>query len=457
MATIRPERIRQIGFNSGGSGPVVWWIQRDQRLRDNWAALYAHGQAKRLGVPLVACFALSPGFLGATLRQYDFMLGGLEELERDLAARHVPFKLLSGDPGEAVPGLARKLGASLIVTDFNPLRLPRQWRERVSAASPCPVHEVDAHNVVPCWVASGKREVGARTLRPKISRLLPVYLEEFPRVLPQGTGLPDLGRTDWATVRASLEVDESVAPVTWIEPGERAARRQLERFTERRLNGYAEGRNDPNEEHQSDLSPHLHFGHVAAQRVALAVRAARAPAADRDAFLEELIVRRELSDNFCLHEPGYDSPAAFPAWARASLDAHAGDRREYVYTRGEWERAATHDDLWNAAQTEMLRRGKMHGYLRMYWAKKILEWSATYEEAQQTATYLNDRYFLDGRDPNGYAGIAWSIGGLHDRPWFDRPVYGVVRYMNRSGADKKFDIKKYVERVAALDPGGKPA
>lgn len=457
MAVIRPERIRQLSDNPGGAGPVIWWLQRDQRLRDNWAALYAYGEAKRRDVPLVAAFALSPGFLGATMRQYDFMLAGLQELEADLAERQIPFRLLFGDAGEELPRLAKELEASLIVTDFNPLRLPRAWREEVAKKAPCPVREVDAHNVVPAWHASDKREVGARTLRPKLNRLLPDFLEPFPRVIPRNDEAQDMAPTDWDAVRASLKVDRGVPPVTWIKPGERAAHAGMKRFLESRLNGYDEGRNDPTERHQSDLSPYLHFGQLSAQRVALAARETKVSADDRAAFAEELIVRRELSDNFCLHESAYDMPECFPKWARASLDLHAKDKREFVYTRDELEAAATHDDLWNAAQIEMVRRGKMHGYLRMYWAKKILEWSATYQEAQENCIYLNDRYFLDGRDPNGYAGVAWSVGGLHDRPWFDRPVYGVVRYMNRNGAERKFDVKKYVAWANALDEGGREA
>lgn len=458
MAHVNPKRVRAIGTNPGGDGPVIWWPQRDQRLRDNWAALYAFAQAKQRKVPLIVCFALVPVFLEGTLRQYDFMLRGLEELERDLRERNIPFHLLIGSAPETIPAFAKQIHASLIVTDFNPLRIARAWKDSVAQQAACPVHEVDAHNIVPCWIASDKREVGARTLRPKISRLLPEYLEEFPHILPRNTESITLPHpVDWQAARASLRVDESIEPVTWITPGEKAAQKALDRFIEQRLNGYGEGRNDPTEHHQSDLSPYFHFGHLSPQRVALAVQAAQAPSDDRTAYIEELVIRRELSDNFCYYQPDYDSPDAFPGWARTSLDLHAADVREHTYTREQLENAGTHDDLWNAAQNEMRKRGKMHGYLRMYWAKKILEWSPTYHQAQQTAIYLNDRYFLDGRDPNGYTGIAWSIGGLHDRPWFDRPIYGVVRYMNRNGAARKFDIAKYVAWVNSLDEGGNAA
>jgi deoxyribodipyrimidine photo-lyase len=234
--------------------------------------------------------------------------------------------------------------------------------------------------------------------------------------------------------------------VEWLEPGEAAASAALEAFVAERLWGYAQRRNDPNAAGQSDLSPYLHFGQLSAQRVALAVSAAPAPDRDREAFLEELIVRRELADNWCLHNEHYDTPAGFPAWSRETLLLHQPDPRPYLYDRGELEAARTHDPLWNAAQNEMVRRGKMHGYLRMYWAKKILEWSPDAAEAMATAIYLNDRYELDGRDPNGYAGIAWSIGGVHDRPWFSRAIFGKVRYMSLSGARRRFDVGAYVAR-----------
>ena len=202
-------------------------------------------------------------------------------------------------------------------------------------------------------------------------------------------------------------------------------------------------RNDPTREGQSDLSPYLHFGQIAAQRVALEVEGAPAGTKAKEAFLEELIVRRELSDNFCYYHPQYDSVACFPQWARKTLDEHHDDPREYLYTPAQFEQAQTHDDLWNAAQREMVQTGKMHGYLRMYWAKKILEWTSSPEEALKIAIYLNDRYELDGRDPNGYTGIAWSLGGVHDRAWAERKVFGKIRYMSYKGCKAKFDVAAY--------------
>jgi deoxyribodipyrimidine photo-lyase len=228
--------------------------------------------------------------------------------------------------------------------------------------------------------------------------------------------------------------------------GAAPARRTLEHFIRERLAGYGERRNDPNLDWTSGLSPYLHFGMISAQRVALTVMAANAPQADKDAFLEELIVRRELSDNFCFYNRKYDSPEGFPAWARAPLREPQGDEREYVYTEDELDRARTHDPLWNAAQLQMTTEGKMHGWLRMYWAKKVLEWTETPTEALRIVNSLNDRYEMDGRDPNGYVGAAWSVGGVHDRAWTERRIFGKVRYMNLNGAYRKFDVDLFTSK-----------
>lgn len=170
------------------------------------------------------------------------------------------------------------------------------------------------------------------------------------------------------------------------------------------------------------------------------------------AFLEELIIRRELSDNFCFYNEDYDNFKGFPEWAKKTLQKHKNDKREYLYSAIEFERALTHDELWNAAQMEIVRKGKMHGYMRMYWAKKILEWSESPEKAMEIAIYLNDRYGLDGRDPNGYTGIAWSIGGVHDRAWNERKIFGKIRYMSHGGCKSKFDVEKYIEQIKKIPP-----
>jgi deoxyribodipyrimidine photo-lyase len=222
----------------------------------------------------------------------------------------------------------------------------------------------------------------------------------------------------------------------------------LRAFLREGLPGYATRRNDPSRRGTSRLSPYLHFGHLGPRAVALAVRDADAPAEDREAFLEELLVRRELAVNYAAFNPRHDDLAGCEPWALRTLSAHAGDPRPHLYGADRLEGADTHDRLWNAAQTQMVRTGWMHGYLRMYWAKKILEWTRSPAEAFEIAVRLNDRYQLDGRDPNGYAGVAWAIGGKHDRPWPpDKPVLGLLRPMSEAGCRRKFDVEAYIRGV----------
>jgi deoxyribodipyrimidine photo-lyase len=428
-------------------GPVIYWMSRDQRIRDNWALAYAQGQALELKSPLVIAFCLVPEFLDATARQYDFMLKGLEELGKKSAKLNIPFILLTGKPANEIPRLIKTLGSGLLVVDFSPLRINRQWTSEVHSRMGIRFCEVDAHNIVPCRIASQKQEFGAYTIRPKIRRLLNDYLTDIPSVKKHPYSVPNnYPAIDWTRIRKTLKIDTSVGLVDWIRSGESAAHRMLGLFKDERLGKYNERRNDPNAGVVSDLSPYLHFGQISAQHAALEIGRSRKSKSSRDAFLEELIVRRELSDNFCYYNQAYDTFEGFPAWARLTLNMHRNDRRDYIYPMETFETAQTHDPLWNAAQNEMRITGKMHGYMRMYWAKKILEWTPSPEEALAIAIYLNDRYELDGRDPNGYTGIAWSIGGVHDRAWGERPVFGKIRYMSYDGCKRKFDVDMYMRK-----------
>ena len=448
---VNEKRIRPIRPGSGHSGPVVYWMSRDQRVRDNWALLFAQDISFAHRMPLVVVFCLVPSFLNATIRQYAFMMKGLEELESDLKKKNIPFYLLTGFPEQEVPAFIEEYGVGTLVTDFDPLRIKKQWKDSVAKRIAIPFYEVDAHNIVPCWVVSPKQEYGAYTFRPKIRKWLRNFLEDFPVVKKH----PVLWRRqvpyiDWAKVRRALAVERTVEEVDWIMPGEKWGQKALKNFVNRRLPLYGEQRNDPVQQGQSHLSPYLHFGQVSAQRVALEVLKSDARRGAKEAFLEELIVRRELADNFCFYNPLYDHFEGFPQWAKKTLNEHRNDVRRYLYPPEVLEQAATHDDLWNAAQRELVKRGKMHGYMRMYWAKKILEWTESPERAMKIALYLNDRYELDGRDPNGYAGISWSIGGVHDRAWNEREIFGKVRYMSYNGCRSKFDIKAYIAYADAL-------
>jgi deoxyribodipyrimidine photo-lyase len=427
-------------------GPVVYWMSREQRVADNWGLYQAQQFALKRNVPLLVVFTLADGFIGATLRQYGFMLRGLEQVARRLSELSVPFLLLRGDPQQSMLRFIQQEQIGCVVCDFDPLRIKRRWFDGAAAAAQVAFIEVDGHNIVPCRFASPKREYGAYTLRPKLRRVLAEFLTDIPQLVPHPFG--------WSTepepfavdqLLSQLQPDTGVAEVATVLPGEAAAGEALSDFMNHRLSGYGVRRNNPLVNGQSGLSPWLHFGQLSPQRVALSI-ARSGDTDDVEAVLEELIVRRELSDNFCFYCPVYDTIDAAPDWACRTLEKHRHDTRAYCYSQDEFEQAATHDPLWNAAQREMLQTGKMHGYLRMYWAKKILEWSESPEEAISTAIYLNDRYSLDGRDPNGYAGIAWSMCGVHDRAWGERSVFGTIRYMSYDGCKRKFDLAAYCSR-----------
>lgn len=451
--SIDPRRLRTLNHHPYQKGAITYWMNRDMRLEDNWALLAAQDWAIREQVALHIVYNLDPEFLGGGRRQFEFKLAALEEIAADCEKKGIGFSLLVGSKTEQdLIAWMKKQKIGGLVTDFSPLRLQRKWLKTVVKALEIPVIEVDAHNIVPCWLASDKAEYGAYTIRPKIKKLLKEFLTDFPTLKKHPVTATSLA-IKWESVCKAFAGKE-ITPLTWIKAGEKAAQKALHGFIQHELNGYNEGRNDPNAQAQSDLSPYFHYGMLSPQRAAYEVMKASASSKDKEAYLEELIIRRELSDNFCNYHPNdYDTVDSFASWAKEDIAKHAKDKREYVYTLKQFELGKTHDDLWNAAQMEMVNHGKMHGYMRMYWAKKILEWSESVEVAMKIAITLNDRYELDGRDPNGYAGIAWSMGGVHDRPWSRRKVYGRVRYMNRNGCERKFDVCAYIERWAGKGQG----
>ena len=441
------KRINTIKNAAESKGSVAYWMSRDQRVHDNWALIFAQKIAKEKKKPLIVIFNLVSDFLGGTLRQYGFMLKGLQEIESELEKYNVPFVLLQGKPEVEIPLFIKENNVSVLVSDFDPLRIKRTWKKEVAERIEIPFYEVDAHNIVPCLYVSDKVEFAAYTIRPKIHKLLPEFLDEFPPFQKmKKSNILTVNKVDWKAVTESLKINKKVKEVDWIHPGEKAAVRALKSFLEKRFTKYSKERNDTNKNALSNLSPYLHFGQISAQRIALTVQQFYQKNISAETYLEELIVRRELSDNFCYFNPKYDSFDGFHHWAKETLNKHRKDKREFVYSLEEFENAGTHEDLWNAAQNELLNTGKMHGYMRMYWAKKILEWTKSPEEALSIAIYLNDKYELDGRDPNGYVGCAWAIGGIHDRAWTERPVYGKIRYMNRNGAARKFDLEVYIRR-----------
>jgi len=443
---INEKRIRLLQKGNETNGPIVYWMSRDQRVHDNWALLFAQKLALEKKKSLVVVFNLLPDFLEATIRQYGFMLKGLQEVEDEFSNYNIPIFLLSGKPEEQIPDFLKQINASILISDFDPLKIKRIWKRDVAKKITIPFFEVDAHNIVPCLYVSEKIEFAAHTIRPKIHKALIEFMDEFPSLKKMSKGEISSDKTDWNKSLKSLMINFDIKEVDWIKPGETSALKSFKKFLSNKLDKYNDLKDDPTKDGQSNLSPYLHFGQISAQRIALDTEKFDGYLDSKKVFLEELIVRKELSDNFCYFNKNYDSFEGFHDWAKTSLNEHRKDEREFVYTLKQFEQAKTHEDLWNAVQVEMLTTGKMHGYMRMYWAKKILEWSKSPEEALKIAICLNDKYELDGRDPNGYTGIAWSIGGIHDRPWFERPVYGKIRYMNRNGAEKKFDIKSYINK-----------
>jgi deoxyribodipyrimidine photo-lyase len=445
--------VRRPGAPAPSGRCVVYWMQRAQRALDNPALDIAITAANALGKPGVVFFGLVP-FPNANWRHYQFMIEGLPGTAARLAKRGVGF-VLRRHPDCDLAAFCDEARPCLVVGDENPLREPERWRQTLADRLRVPFWTVDADVIVPTKFIP-KEQFAARTLRPRIQALLGRFFvaggEPKARVAwKPPRGLHSLQPDD--DLLAGLPLDRATQPVRGFRGGTREALRTLDRFIEQRLAGYAARRNKPELPGTSHLSPWLHFGHIGPRTVALAARDAGGPAADRDAFLEEFIVRRELAVNFVRYNPRYDSLACAEPWAQRTLREHAADKRPYVYTERQLENAETHDPLWNAAQRQMVVTGWMHGYVRMYWAKKILEWSPDPETAFGIAVRLNDRYELDGRDPNGYAGIAWGVAGKHDRAWGPvRPIYGMVRYMSFASTSRKFDSKAYIAQIAATQP-----
>lgn len=411
--------------------------------------------------PLVVIFNVVDSFLGATHRMLQFMAEGLLEVEKDCLAHNIDFVLLRGTPGSSILEFAKKTKPSLVVCDFSPLRIAKQWYEQVGKGLEglgVPLHQVDAHNVVPAWLLP-KQETAARTIRPKLWDLSKEFLHDFAPLAkhPHGKAASEPSLRDANSVLEPMKFDRSVAPVSWITPGHAAAMKRLTAFVGSGLNKFGADRNMPHAQALSDLSPWLHFGHLSPQRCILAAIAAKKGKSSltesADSFIEEIFIRRELADNFCLYNENYDNMKGAADWAKDTLELHAKDKREYVYSEQELELGKTHDKLWNAAQLEMVRRGKMHGYMRMYWCKKILEWTVSPQEAIRIAIHLNDKYELDGRDPNGYVGCMWSICGTHDMGFAERAVFGKIRWMAYDGCVRKMKkdgIEKYIKYVNGL-------
>ena len=440
------ERGRTLKQGTFAGNSVLYWMVRDKRVYDNWALLEAQKIALKNNAYLIVCFNYHCFYKDANIRQYKFLFDGLRETSQKLDNLKINFYLINGWAKKEIPRLIDQHKVGHLVTDFSPLKVYKKRLSQVIEKVAIPVTQVDTHNIIPAWKTSSKKEYAAYTIRPKIKKLLPTYLTDIPKIKSHPIFFKDKKNIiDWDKVINDLKIDFTVKTLDWILPGEKEALNSLNNLN-RRLINYDTQRNDPNLNKLSNMSPYFHYGHLSPQRVAFEIKKSELPLEDKDSFLEEMIVRRELADNFCHYEKNYDFFDGYHDWAKTTLNEHRNDERKYIYSPDQFEESQTHNDLWNAAQNEMKIKGKMHGFMRMYWAKKILEWSPDPETAHQTAIDLNDKYQIDGRDPNGYTGIAWSIGGIHDRAWFERPIFGKVRYMNYNGCKRKFDVKKYIEK-----------
>ena len=448
---ITSERIELLNSKAvARGGYVLYWMQQSQRAEYNHALEYAIEQANALKLPVRVIFGLTDDYPEANLRHYTFMLEGLRETQAALAKRGIAMAVQKGDPAKVAIKAARK--AALLVCDRGYLRHQKIWRRQVAEAAPCRVVQIESDVVVPVSAVSDKREVAARTIRPKIHKQLGKFLVKITetkvarRSAPDETTGIDLG--DLEAALKQLKIDRKVKPVSrFFTGGLSHAKKLFKAFMRRKLRHYKDNRNQPQTDYVSHMSPYLHFGQISPLYLALRVRRQRsAHRADAETYFEELVVRRELSMNFVEFTQDYDSITCLPNWAKETLNNHRRDTREHLYSPAELERAKTHDRYWNAAWLEARRTGYMHSYMRMYWAKQILRWSRSPEEAFNTTLALMNKYFLDGRDANSYTGVAWVFGN-HDRPFYDREVFGVVRTMTASGLERKADIEAYVAKA----------
>ena len=450
---IQKERIQALNAKETKRGRyVLYWMQASQRTEYNHALEYAVLKANELHQPLVVFFGITDHFPEGSQRHYTFMLEGLREVRRSLEKRGIQMVIQHTSPEQGVVQFAK--GASFVVVDRGYLKIQRAWRDAAASRMDCPLVQVESDVIVPIEETSPKEEYTAATIRSKIHKKLDHFLCPLKEVDPVIESLSldfdsfDIDDVEEAVSR--LHIDRSVKKVSCYRGGSGEAKKHLRLFVRDKLDRFPELRNDPTVDFLSHMSPYLHFGQISPLSIALTV--SQTQGLSKEAYLEELIVRRELSMNFVFYNGQYDSfEGAIPQWAQKTLKAHQKDKRPYLYALEELETAKTHDPYWNAAHNEMVFTGKMHGYMRMYWGKKILEWSKTPDEAFRAALYLNNKYELDGRDPSGFTGVAWCFG-KHDRPWKEREIFGNVRYMNEGGLKRKFDADEYVRLMSRLKP-----
>lgn len=441
---MKQERIHILNHLPEKNGQyVLYRMQAAVRSRDNLALSEAVRIANRLQLPLWVVFRLDPDFPDANYRHFCFLADGIREFMAASLDMGCRFELLSGSLEEVYSPFLEN--AACVVTDRGYLRIQMEWRAWLANHASCRVVEVEDGLIVPVESASHKAEWAARTIRPKLMAKLDYFSSDFISEQPAlYWRCPPDSQLICRNENILNDVLQTVRKKSLVEPvaghgGECEAEKCLKEFVSVKLLGYADHRNDPSLQATSHLSAYLHFGHIAPLRILEAVKSHPDPVP----FIEELFVRRELAHNYVHYVPDYDTYEALPSWAKRNLAMHASDPRPYLYSLQQLENGETHDVCWNAAMFEMKRIGFMQNTMRMYWGKKIIEWTATPTEAWRRIVFLNNRYFLDGRDPNSYAGIGWCFG-LHDRPWQERSVFGRVRYMNETGLRRKYDMDAYI-------------
>ncbi len=428
---------------------VLYWMQQSQRAEFNHALEFSILQANDQGLPLLVVFGLTKNYPDANIRHYTFMLEGLAETQKALKNRGIRMIIQAGHPPDKA--LELSLSAAMVICDRGYLRHQKIWREELAAKAPCLVLQVESDVVIPVWEVSRKAEYAAWTIRPKIKKNIDRFLKPVPEIPIKVNSLriqmDELDLSSLETAGRNLDVDREVFAVSSLfQGGSSQARNRFEKFLHENIDQYDRNGNQPQTDDVSHMSPYLHFGQISPVYMALKVIGSGAEQNAKDAFIEQLVVRRELAVNYVEYTRDYDQFDAIPEWAKKTLDEHREDPRTVSYDPNQMENAHTHDEYWNAAMMEMKYTGFMHNYMRMYWGKKILEWSKTPEQAFRTAMYLNNKYFLDGRDPNSYTGVAWLFG-VHDRAFKERNIFGKIRYMAASGLERKCDIKAYVKKV----------
>ena len=462
---VETERVSKL--NSAPERPdrkyVLYWAQMNRRVEANHALLYAIEIANRYKLPVLYYEGLTCSYEYANDRLHTFVLEGVPETAKRLQKAGVGYafylRRTRNAPDDVLYTLARD--AAAVVTDDYPVFIAHRHNRRVPQKLDLAYYAVDSSCIVPMRRID-KREYAAYTLRPKIKRLLPEYLQSLDKVHAKHrfeSEVPsfhtDVKQDTIPQLVASCDIDHTVAPSLTFQGGRSAAEKLLQHFLQNNLKRYAKDRNQPSEHATSQMSPYLHFGQISSLEIALAVRDyAKDHKLLGDEYLEELIVRRELAFNYASHVEQPESLENLPEWCQDDMKKHARDERDPSYTREQFESAGTHDELWNATQKEMLLRGKIHGYYRMYWGKKIIEWSPTYQEALDTMIYIHGRYALDGRDPNTFTNVLWCFG-LHDRPWYDRPIFGRMRYMSAEGMKRKTDTRAYIDEIEELEKTGR--